>query len=156
MDPSFFLREAIKLAHEKMLARCGGPFGAVIVRHGTIIGRGWNQVTSTHDPTAHAEIVAIREACQHLGSFQLNDCTIFTNCEPCPMCLSAIYWARIPTVHYAATRHDAAAIGFADEFLYQEICRPSEARSVRMVQSRREEALVSFSAWESLEGKIPY
>src|SRR4051794_6746976 len=119
MNP-VFMREAIRISLEMMRANQGGPFGAVVVCDGKIIGRGCNQVPSTNDPTAHAEIVAIREACQKLKTFRLNDCELYTSCEPCPMCLAAIYWARLKKVYYGNTRKDAASIGFDDEFLYDE------------------------------------
>ena len=113
------MREAIKLATEGMHRGRGGPFGCVVVRRGKIVARGNNRVTSTNDPTAHAEVTAIREACKALNTFQLDDCELYTSCEPCPMCLAAIYWARIPTIYYGNTRGDAAAIGFDDDFIYQ-------------------------------------
>src|SRR6202451_4352684 len=119
-----FMREAIRLSLSKMRGNCGGPFGAVIVRKGKIVGRGWNRVTSTNDPTAHAEISAIRDACKRLKSFQLDDCELYTSCEPCPMCLAAIYWARLKKVFYANTRKDAAKIAFDDDWLYQEVAAP--------------------------------
>src|ERR1700744_5882962 len=115
-----FMREAIRLSQEGVRAGRGGPFGCVVVQRGKIVGRGNNQVTSTNDPTAHAEVTAIRAACRQLGTFQLTDCELYTSCEPCPMCLSAIYWARIPEVYYGNTRGDAAAIGFDDAFIYDQ------------------------------------
>src|SRR6185503_17443301 len=115
-----FMREAIRISLAKMRTNCGGPFGAVVVRKDKIVGRGWNQVTSTNDPTAHAEVTAIRDACQRLKTFQLHDCELYTSCEPCPMCLAAIYWARFKKVYYANTRKDAAKIKFDDAFLYRE------------------------------------
>src|ERR1700761_2068275 len=124
-----WMRAAIRLSRTKMKAGFGGPFGAVVVRKGKVVGRGWNQVTSTNDPTAHAEVVAIRDACKRLKTFQLDDCDLYTSCEPCPMCLSAIYWARIPAVYYGNTRQDAAAIGFDDDFIYQQIPLPPEKRA---------------------------
>lgn len=117
----FFMMRAIELAIEGVRANSGGPFGAVIVKNGEIIGEGWNQVTSTSDPTAHAEIVAIRRACEKLGTFHLEGCVIYTSCEPCPMCLGAIYWAKLEKIFYSCTRKDAASIGFADDFIYEEI-----------------------------------
>lgn len=151
-----FMHEAIRLATTKMHEGHGGPFGAVIVRQGTIIARGFNRVTSTLDPTAHAEIDAIRKACHHLGTFQLDDCEIFINCEPCPMCLAALYWAGIARITYAATRKDAAAIGFADDLIYDEIGLPPHARRLPMRQLMRQEALPGLAAWQEYEGKIPY
>src|SRR5579871_4034442 len=127
-----FMRAAIRLSHVKMQANCGGPFGAVVVRKGKIVGRGWNQVTSTNDPTAHAEVGAIRDACKRLKTFQLADCELYTSCEPCPMCLSAMYWARLKRVYYANTRKDAANIGFDDDFIYKEIPLPIDKRKLRM------------------------
>ncbi|GIV31528.1 MAG: guanine deaminase [Saprospiraceae bacterium] len=155
-DHAFFMREAIRLAREGMRSRIGGPFGAVVVRNGQIIGRGNNRVASTNDPTAHAEIVAIRQACQHLGSFQLDGCIIYTSCEPCPMCLGAIYWARPQKVYYACTRHDAASIEFDDEFIYQELNLPLDQRKIPALQLLREEALPVFEEWVKMEDKVVY
>jgi guanine deaminase len=154
--PESFMREAIALAERGMRGGSGGPFGCVVVRDGEIVGRGWNRVTSTNDPTAHAEVVAIREACQALDTFELKDCELFTSCEPCPMCLAAIYWARIPRIYYANTRADAAAIGFDDNFLYEEIARRIEERRVVMTPLLAEEAARSFAEWMRKEDKIPY
>ena len=142
-----FLRQAIGLSQEKMLADEGGPFGAIIVRDGQVFGRGWNRVTSTNDPTAHAEIVAIREACSELETFQLAGATIYTSCEPCPMCLCAILWARLDRIVYGATRHDAAAVGFDDSVFYDEINRELADRKIPTVQALREEALIAFEHW---------
>src|SRR3984893_8237236 len=125
-----FMQRAVALAQEKMHDNNGGPFGAVIVRNGEIIAEGWNQVTSTNDPSAHAEVVAIRQACAKLKSFNLPDCDIFTSCEPCPMCLGAIYWARLRRIYYANTRQEAAQIGFDDELIYREIGWPPASRSI--------------------------
>jgi len=146
MNPSF-LREAILLSVEKMEGNEGGPFGAVIARDGKIVGRGWNRVTSTNDPTAHAEIVAIRDACAHLDTFSLSGCEIYTSCEPCPMCLAAIYWARLGRIVYAATCEDAAAAGFDDHSVYRELGLPPGGRSIPSVQHFREEACKAFTAW---------
>lgn len=151
-----FMRAAIRLALQKMRAGKGGPFGAIVVRRNRILGRGSNQVTSTNDPTAHAEILAIREACRRLRTFQLDDCVLYTSCEPCPMCLAAIYWARIPAVFYANTRKDAARIGFDDDFIYREIARPIRRRKLAMKQLLRQEALRAFAEWRRLPGKIAY
>lgn len=151
-----FMREAIRLSLEKMQAGCGGPFGAVVVRDGQIIARGFNQVTSTNDPTCHAEVDAIRKACQALGTHQLVGCDLYTSCEPCPMCLGAIYWARPARVFYASTKADAAAVGFDDQFIYDEIERPLPQRSLPMQQLLRNEALVSFEAWAAKEGRTTY
>ena len=130
------MREAIRLAEEGVRSNRGGPFGCVVVRQGQIVARGTNRVTSTNDPTAHAEVTAIREACRELGTFKLADCELFTSCEPCPMCLAAIYWAHIPQVYYANTRTDAAAIGFDDDFIYRQIpLPPASMTSVMPKQS---------------------
>ncbi len=151
-----FMREAIRLSLEKSRGNCGGPFGAVVVREGEIIGRGWNQVTSKNDPTAHAEVVAIRAACKKLKTFQLVDCELYTSCEPCPMCLSAIYWARVRRIFYANTRRDAARIRFDDDSIYREISRPMARRKIPMRQLLRPEALKAFAAWEAKTDKVRY
>jgi guanine deaminase len=153
---SQFMREAIRLSIQMMRRGNGGPFGAVVVRKGKIISRGFNQVTSTNDPTAHAEIVAIREACKRLKTFQLDDCDLYTSCEPCPMCLSAIYWARFRKVYYANTRQDAAAIDFDDDFIYREVALPLSKRKRKLKQLLRKEALVAFEEWEQKPDKIRY
>ena len=150
------MREAIRLSLEKSRENCGGPFGAVVVREGEIIGRGWNQVTSKNDPTAHAEVMAIRAACKKLNTFQLDDCELYASCEPCPMCLSAIYWARVRRVFYANTRRDAARIKFDDDLIYREISRPMARRKIPMRQLLRPEALKAFAAWEAKTDKIRY
>ena len=150
------MRAAIRLAREKMRRNDGGPFGAVVVRRGKIIGRGWNRVTSTNDPTAHAEIMAIREACRRLKTFRLDDCELYASCEPCPMCLAAIYWARIGKIFYANTRRDASAIGFDDDLIYREVARPVSRRKVPMKQLLRGEALEVFAEWERKPDKIRY
>lgn len=150
------MREAIRLADEGMRNGRGGPFGCVIVRSGAIVARGSNGVTSTNDPTAHAEITAIREAGRTLGRFHLEDCELYTSCEPCPMCLAAIYWARIPTVYYANTRTDAAGVGFDDDFIYRQISLPPEERTVTMQPLLRDEALKTFQAWIGKPDKVPY
>lgn len=150
------MHEAIRLSREKMLAGNGGPFGAVVVKNSKVIGRGWNRVTSTNDPTAHAEVTAIREACQTLGDFRLAGCELYTSCEPCPMCLAAIYWARIDRVFYAGTRADAADAGFDDDFLYREIPLPIEARKLAMTALLRTEAQKVFSEWKAKPDKVPY
>ncbi len=151
-----FLREAIRLSMQGPAQRAGGPFGAVVVKDGQIIGRGFNRVTSTNDPTAHAEVLAIREACAHLGNFQLEGCTVYASCEPCPMCLGAIYWARPDRVVFAAGQADAARIGFDDQFIYEQIDIKPSARSIPMIQMLRQDALSAFEAWEKLEDKIEY
>ena len=150
------MREAIKLADDGMRGGRGGPFGCVVVRRGEIVGRGNNRVTSTNDPTAHAEVTAIRAACTALKTFQLTDCELYTSCEPCPMCLSAIYWARIPTVFYGNTRTDAAAIGFDDDFIYQQVPLPPEKRAIRMEPLLHTEALTTFQSWAAKTDKVRY
>jgi guanine deaminase len=151
-----FMRAAIRLSLSKMRANCGGPFGAVVVRKGKIVGRGWNQVTSTNDPTAHAEVSAIRDACKKLKTFQLDDCELYTSCEPCPMCLAAIYWARFRKVFYANTRKDAAKINFDDDLIYREVAKPLSKRIIPMKQHLRLEALEVFKAWMNKTDKIRY
>lgn len=151
-----YMRQAIKLSAEKMAEGFGGPFGAVIVKDGQVVAEGFNQVTTNNDPTAHAEVVAIRQACQALGTFDLGGCEIYTSCEPCPMCLSAIYWARLDRIYYANSRDDAAKIGFDDEFLYREVCTPIAQRSIPTSRILAEEAAVAFKAWEEKEDKIMY
>ncbi len=153
---STYLRAAIQLARERMIAGHGGPFGAVIVFEGEIISEGWNQVTSTNDPTAHAEVVAIRAAAARLGRFSLKGCTLYTSCEPCPMCLAATYWARIDRLVYGATRADAAGIGFDNEALYQEMNLPIRERSLPMEQMLHSEAVEVFEAWRIKADKIAY
>jgi guanine deaminase len=155
MDETF-MREAIRLSQVKMRENCGGPFGAVVVRAGKIAGRGWNRVTSTNDPTAHAEVTAIRRACKKLGTFQLDDCELYTSCEPCPMCLAAIYWARFKKVYYANTRLDAAKIDFDDRMIYREVARPIAKRKIPMKQLLRTEALQVFAEWKTKTDKIEY
>lgn len=150
------MNEALRLAEEGMKANEGGPFGCVIVKDGRIIGRGNNRVTSTNDPTAHAEVVAIREACHQLGSFQLDDCEIYTSCEPCPMCLGAIYWARPKAVYYACTREDAAAIHFDDQFIYDEIDKDLPHRTIPMIPMMRDEGLRVFQQWDQKTDKTTY
>lgn len=156
MTPDELMRRAIALSLEKMQAGAGGPFGAVIARDGEIVAEGWNQVTSANDPTAHAEVVAIRRACTALGRFDLSDCEIYTSCEPCPMCLAAVYWARLRRIHYGNTRQAAAAIGFDDEFLYNEVPKPVQERSLPTVQLLEEEAQAAFNAWAAKPDKIAY
>jgi tRNA(Arg) A34 adenosine deaminase TadA len=151
-----FMREAIRLSIREMRRGQGGPFGAVVVRDGKVVGRGCNQVTSANDPTAHAEIVAIRAACKRLKTFQLDDCDLYTSCEPCPMCLSAIYWARLGQVYYANTRRDAAKIDFDDAFIYREVALPIRRRKLRMSQLLREEALAAFAEWVRKPNKVLY
>jgi tRNA(Arg) A34 adenosine deaminase TadA len=151
-----FMREAIRLSIQMMRRGKGGPFGAVVVRKGKIVGRGSNQVTSANDPTAHAEIVAIREACKRLKTFQLDDCDLYTSCEPCPMCLSAIYWARLGNVFYGNTRQDAAKIAFDDDLIYREVALPIGKRTLKMKQLLHDEALAAFAEWQRKTDKVLY
>jgi guanine deaminase len=150
------MKRAIQLSREKMTSGEGGPFGAVIVKNGKIIAEGWNQVTSSKDPTAHAEVNAIRKACKQLDRFSLEGCEIYTSCEPCPMCLAAIYWARLDKIYYANTRQDAAKIKFDDEFLYQEIGKKIAERKIPMEQMDRDQAIKVFEAWEKKADKVLY
>jgi guanine deaminase len=151
-----FMQEAIRLSLEKMREGCGGPFGAVVVKDGRIISRGWNRVTTSNDPTAHAEVVAIREACAALNSFSLQGCELYASCEPCPMCLGAIYWSRVDRIFFAATRQDAAAAGFDDALIYEEVPRPICERRLPTVQMLREESLAAFREWKTIVGKVTY
>ncbi|MCF8284821.1 MAG: nucleoside deaminase [Sphingobacteriales bacterium] len=155
-DHEAFMREAIRLSIENVVTKKGGPFACVIVKNGEIIASGTNQVTSSNDPTAHAEIVAIRNACSSLGSFQLDDCDIYTSCEPCPMCLSAIYWSRARHIYFANTKSDAAKINFDDQFIYDEISKDLSERKIPMAQVLREEAIQAFELWYKLDGNIQY
>ncbi|OSQ40984.1 guanine deaminase [Thalassospira mesophila] len=150
------MRHAVELSRRKMEEGCGGPFGAVIVRDGNVIAEGWNKVTSSMDPTAHAEVSAIRAACEALGDFNLAGCEIYTSCEPCPMCLSAIYWARIDHIYYANGREDAAAIGFDDQFLYDEVAKPISQRELPCDHIKMEEAAEVFAQWAAKDDKIAY
>ena len=147
---------AIELSKINVETRGGGPFGAVIVLNQKIIGEGWNKVTLLNDPTAHAEVEAIREACKNLNNFELAGAEIYTSCEPCPMCLSAIYWARLSKIYYANTRSDAASINFDDEFLYQEIPKDVSSRKISMHQMNRTEALKVFEIWRNKLDKVHY
>jgi guanine deaminase len=156
MKPEIFLQEAIDLSEKGMKENRGGPFGAIVVKEGKIIGRGQNLVTSTCDPTAHAEICAIRKACAALSSFSLMGCTLYTSCEPCPMCLAAAYWARIDKIYYAARRKDAASIGFDDEWIYKEIALPKDLRALPMEEKLRDGALLIFDEWKMKQDKILY
>ena len=151
-----FMRAAIRLAVDNVKSGKGGPFGAVIVKDGKIIASGSNLVTSSNDPTAHAEVVAIRNACKALGTFQLDGCEIYTSCEPCPMCLGAIYWARPARIYFGCTKKDAADINFDDSFIYEEIPLPVEKRSIPTVQFLRDEAIAAFKAWTDKDDKIAY
>jgi guanine deaminase len=151
-----FMARAIELALENVRAVKGGPFAAVVVKDGQIIAEGANCVTTTNDPTAHAEIVAIRLACEALNHFQLTGCAVYTTCEPCPMCMAAIYWARADRVFYASTAQDAARFGFDDHFIYEQLQLPAGARKLPMTQMMRQEALEPFTAWERSPEKIDY
>jgi len=151
-----FLKKSIELSRKNILDNVGGPFGAVIIKDGKVIAEGSNQVTSTNDPTAHAEMVAIRNACKVLNTFDLEGCEIYSSCEPCPMCLSAIYWARLDKIYFANSRQDAAAIGFDDDFIYQEIPKPLEARTLSCVHVTLPEAQTVFKEWMNKSDKIEY
>ena len=151
-----FIRRTVQLAREHMLAGDGGPFGALLVRDGDVLGAGWNEVTSSNDPTAHAEMVAIRAAAKRLSSFHLNGCVLYCSCEPCPMCLGAAYWARIDRLVFAATRHDAAEAGFDDEEFYRELACPASQRRLRPEQLLREEMLPVFAEWRAKPDKVRY
>ena len=151
-----FMGEAINSAINGVNNNEGGPFGCVVVKNGKIIGRGNNKVVSTNDPTAHAEIEAIRNACKHLDSFQLTDCVIYTSCEPCPMCLGAIYWARPKKVSYGCDKKDAANIGFDDEFIYKEMQMPNDKKMIPFEQLGKEEAMIAFENWNEKEDKVKY
>ncbi len=156
MEHEEYLRRAIGLAVENVRSSRGGPFGSVIVFDGAVIAEGTNLVTRTNDPTAHAEIVAIREACRKLGRFHLKGCTIYSSCEPCPMCLSALYWARVDGLCFASTRDDAAAAGFDDSFLYEEIPLPLDRRKIPTHSLLRDEGASAFAAWSNTPSRIPY
>ena len=151
-----FMQEAIRLSFETMRNNTGGPFGAVIVKDGKIIARGFNKVVSTNDPTAHAEVVAIREACKVLNNFQLDGCELYTSCEPCPMCMAAIYWARPDKVYYGNSKTDAAEIGFDDDFIYQEIALPYPERKIPILRIMENEALEAFKEWSNKNDKVRY
>ncbi len=156
MEEAQFMDEAVRLSLQNMQTGEGGPFGAVVVKDGKIISRGNNQVLKTSDPTAHAEMVAIREACKVLGTFQLDGCELYTSCEPCPMCLGAIYWARPTKVYYANTRQDAADIGFDDAFIYQEINTSFEKRQIPMIHLPHTQAIQAFQHWAEKNDKTLY
>ena len=151
-----FMRRAIELAQNGVDANDGGPFGAIVVCDGEIVGEGCNRVTSTNDPTAHAEVVAIREACKKLNSFQLAGCIIYTSCEPCPMCLGAIYWARPKQMFFACTREDAAEVGFDDQLIYEELERPIAERRIESINFLRDEGLTVFENWANKTDKTEY
>ena len=150
------MQRAISLAIESVREGKGGPFAALVVKDGEILAEGTNQVTSTNDPTAHAEMLAIREACRKLGHFELKGCEIYTTCEPCPMCLGAIYWARPERVYFGGTAADATKIGFDDSLIYRQIRAPVSRRRIPMIRLMREQALEAFRVWENQKDKIPY
>lgn len=150
------MRMAIALSVKNVSENIGGPFGAVVVKDGKLVAGSANKVTSTNDPTAHAEVSAIRLACTELNTFDLTDCVIYTSCEPCPMCLAAIYWARISTIYYANTKIDAENIGFSDKFIYEEIEKPMEKRTLPVVQMMRNEAIEAFNLWETSPLRLEY
>ncbi len=151
-----FMQMAIELAENNVVTGNGGPFGAVIVKDGMVVARSANKVVPNNDPTAHAEVSAIRLACQELGTYSLSGCEIYTSCEPCPMCLAAIYWARIDKIHYANTKADAATIGFDDAFIYEELGKPMNERKLPVIQLMRNEALNAFKLWSEAEDKTEY
>lgn len=150
------MARAIQLSLDNVLSGQGGPFGAVIVKDGNIVAEGVNRVTAINDPTAHAEVVAIRAACAKLRMFELADCEIYTSCEPCPMCLGAIYWARLARVYFGNLASDASKVGFDDSFIYREIAQVLRKRTIPMIPMMREQALAAFKAWEEKPNKIPY
>ena len=151
-----FMEKAIEVALENVISNQGGPFGAIVVKDGKIIGTGRNEVTASNDPTAHAEVQAIRAACQYLNDFQLIDCEIYTSCEPCPMCIGAIYWARPKAVYYACTKEDAAKIGFDDQFIYEQLSLPIDQRNITMKQISPNQYELPFKTWEKSKDKTHY
>jgi tRNA(Arg) A34 adenosine deaminase TadA len=155
-SPETFLHEAIEMAVQNVTAGQGGPFAALIVRDGEIVGRGTNVVTTINDPTAHAEVTAIRRACDAQDDFELTGCTMYTTCEPCPMCLGAAYWARLDRIYYAATREDAAAAGFDDDHIYEELSKPPADRRLPMTKALPNQAQRPFEAWADAEDRVPY
>ncbi|WP_159886278.1 nucleoside deaminase [Paenibacillus puerhi] len=156
MNHEQFMDVAIQMAYDNVNSGHGGPFGAIVVKDGQIIGRGCNEVTSSLDPTAHAEVQAIRAACKHLNSFQLEGCVVYTSCEPCPMCIGAIFWARPDAVYYACTKQEAADIGFDDQFIYDQIALPMDRRSIVMKQVYPPDSPLPFRAWSASEQKVEY
>ncbi|HEV3510807.1 MAG TPA: nucleoside deaminase [Candidatus Sulfotelmatobacter sp.] len=155
MDNPFMAR-AIQLSIDNVISGNGGPFGAVVVRNGSIIAEGVNRVTATNDPTAHAEVIAIREACAKLGNFELKDCELYSSCEPCPMCLGACYWARLTRIYFGNSAADASRVGFDDSFIYRELVLEFGQRSIPMIPMMREQALAGFKAWQQKADKIQY
>jgi len=156
MEDFHFMEKAVELALNNVLTKHGGPFGAVVVKDGKIVGIGRNEVTGTNDPTAHAEVQAIRDACRNLNDFQLTDCEIYTSCEPCPMCIGAIYWARPKAVYYACTKQDAAKIGFDDQFIYDQLSLPMECRKIPMKKLFPTDGDLPFRSWEIAKEKMEY
>lgn len=155
-NDELFMEQAINLAVEGVKRDEGGPFGAIVVKDGKVVGRGNNHVTSTNDPTAHAEVMAIRDACNNLKSFQLKGCVLYTSCEPCPMCLGAIYWARLDKVYYSANRHMASYHGFDDSFIYNEVGLPFAQRKIPFEQVAAQKGIVPFREWDKKEGRVDY
>jgi guanine deaminase len=155
MDNRFMAR-AIQLSLDNVLSGQGGPFAALVVKDDRIVAEGVNRVTATNDPTAHAEVVAIREACAKLGDFELKTCDLYTSCEPCPMCLGAIYWARVARVYFGNLASDAAKVGFDDSVIYREFAKPRSERAIPMIEMMRDEALAAFRAWDEKPDKISY
>lgn len=156
LDDRTFLLRAVDLSRTRMLANAGGPFGALVVREGKVLAEGWNEVTSSNDPTAHAEVRAIRKACQAVSSFQLQGATLYSSCEPCPMCLAAAYWARVGRIVFAADRVDAAKVGFDDAYLYDEIPKPVVARALPTLHLPLQEAVDVFAAWHAKPDRVDY
>lgn len=156
MSDTHFMEKAIEVALENVKSNHGGPFGAIVVKNGQIIGVGKNEVTASNDPTAHAEVQAIRAACQYLNDFQLIDCDIYTSCEPCPMCIGAIYWARPRAVYFACTKEDAAKVGFDDQYIYEQISLPIPNRKITMKQIYSKQGDLPFRTWEQTRSKIDY
>lgn len=156
MEKEAWMGKAVQIALENVLSSHGGPFGAIVVKEGKIVGTGSNEVTATNDPTAHAEVQAIRDACRNLNTFQLDECELYTSCEPCPMCLGAIYWARPRIVYFAGTKEDAAQIGFDDQFIYEQIGVPYENRSIPFQQIKPANGLSPFEAWAASQNRVEY
>lgn len=153
---SKFMELAIQLANDNVHSKGGGPFGAIVVKDGKVVGKGCNNVTTTNDPTAHAEVQAIRDACKNLDSFQLTDCEVYTSCEPCPMCIGALYWARPKAIYYACTKEEAANIGFDDQFIYEELAKKMEQRRLQMVRLTPENYDIPFKSWKNLSDRVEY
>jgi guanine deaminase len=156
MTDFLFMEKAVQIALENVLTNQGGPFGAIVVKDGKVIGIGRNQVTAANDPTAHAEVQAIRDACKYLNDFQLSDCEIYSSCEPCPMCIGAIYWARPKAVYFACTKEEAAKIGFDDQFIYDQLSLPRESRKITMKQLFPKQGDLPFRTWENSQNKVEY